>query len=82
MSNLFALVPVSVLFSLCYLALPVNANTEVVRVINAMSWESGKFITDILYILQNVPFMNLGLVAVVICMIVLGGLRRMGGLAD
>ena len=82
MSNLFALVPTTVLFSLCYLALPVNANTEVVRIINAMSFESGKFITDSLYILLNVPFMNLGLAAVVLSMIVFGGLRSMGGLAD
>ena len=82
MSNLFALVPATVIFSLCYLALPVNANTEVVRIINAMSWESGKFITDILYILLNVPFMNLGLAAVVLCMTLLGVLRSMGGLAD
>ena len=82
MSNLFALVPVSVLFSLCYLALPVNANTEVVRVINAMSWESGKFITDILYILQNVPFMNLGLVAVLSCTILFAVLRKLAGLTD
>ena len=82
MSNLFALVPVSVLFSLCYLALPVNANTEVVRIINAMSWESGKFITDILYILQNVPFMNLGLVAVLSCTILFAVLRKLAGLTD
>ncbi|MBQ7220261.1 MAG: hypothetical protein IJS28_04700 [Synergistaceae bacterium] len=82
MSNLFALVPATVLFSLCYLALPVNANSELVGIINAMSFESGKFITDSLYLLLNVPFMNLGLAAVVLCMILLGVLQNMGGLSD
>ena len=82
MSNLFALVPVSVLLSLCYLAVNEAASAEVSGIINAMSFESGKFITDILNTSQNIPFMNLGLAAVVLCMILLGILRSLGGLAD